>query len=163
MRVKSVFGKGEGQTVLHASHDAEDLRTPRKLAPKTALRLPHFATRSRFQVLRSQPCPLPNTFSVYQFDGIALPDHSFHQNGTIDAGQIAVDSGDRSEYLWVVFSRVRIGDHPAARISLQNRYHRFGSDAQRTTNMRIFTEASPGRGVQINVCSRKLGNLVCQF
>ena len=37
--------------------------------------------------------------SVHQFDGIALPDHSFHQDRTIHAGQVAVDSGDRSEYL----------------------------------------------------------------
>ena len=57
--------------------------------------------------------------SVHQFDGIALPDYSFHQDGTIDAGQVAVDSGYCSKYLWVVFCRVRIeGDHFAARVSL---------------------------------------------
>ena len=60
--------------------------------------------------------------------------------------------GDLTEDLGIMFSRVGIqGDHLAAQVALEDGDHRFGSDAQRTTDELIFTVASRRLEVHVDV------------
>src|SRR5690349_12512596 len=79
---------------------------------------------------------------VYYLYWIALVQHAFYQDRTVNAGHALMSLRYVLQYRWSLFAGVGIErDHHAARIALQNRYDHLRSNSQGSTDKLILGEA----------------------